>query len=106
MSKKLLCFSILFLIITFTLNVSNATNIAPISDTTNAVDNTLYSPVVEEQDTITDTDTTTYGDAATTTTADYESETELSISNIINIVLISVGIVLILLGIAIIIKLK
>ena len=47
-----------------------------------------------------------YDDISSTTTTEYEDPDELSITNIINIILISVGTVLVLLGIAIIIKLK
>jgi len=115
MFKKLLCCSVILIISILLLNVSYATDIAmstnvidpntiepPIDDTIYSSDlNALNSDIPNVEDTTLD-----YEDSVTTTTTDYEDSTDLSISNIINIILISVGIVLILLGIAIIIKLK
>jgi len=109
MLKKLLYFSIILIISTLFLNISYATDVVmdldnSVANSTQTIDNTIYTSNPDEQ--YSEDLTSDYEQAATTTTTDYESETELSISNIINIVLISVGVVLILLGIAIIIKLK
>lgn len=112
MSKKFLCFSIIFFISILLFNVSYATNINiatelenTATDSVQTIDDTIYTSDTNVS-TTESTDYSDYGPVATTTTTDYEDSTELSISNMINIVLIVVGVVLILLGIAIIIKLK
>lgn len=107
MLKKLLCLFIILIISTLFLNTTYAIDVVMnLNNTTNTdtqtIDNTLYSSNTDAEDSTIDN----YEQVATTTTTDYDESPELSISNIINIVLISVGIVLILLGIAIIIKLK
>ena len=84
---------------------ANSTANESVASNTEVTDDTTYS----SNETTTGQEITddTYEEyQPTTTTTDYEESSELSISNIINIVLISVGVVLILLRIAVIIKLK
>ena len=106
MLKKLLCLFIILIIATLFLNTTYAIDVVMnLNNTTTdaqTIDNTVYSSNTDAEDSTIDN----YEQVATTTTTDYDESPELSISNIINIVLISVGIVLILLGIAIILKLK
>lgn len=120
MLKKLLYFTTILLVATLFLNISYATDIVmDLNTTTNSVENSTSTitdtntidntTIGYEEDSTTDITqdfSTPYEESTTTTTTDYDDGTELSVSNIINIILISVGVVLILLGIAIILKLK
>jgi len=119
MLKKLLYFTTILLVATLFLNISYATDIVmdlntttsnvenntSLAPDTNAVDNTTIGYEDSTTD-ITEDISTPYEESTTITTTDYDDGAELSVSNIINIILISVGVVLILLGIAIILKLK
>ena len=116
MSKKFLCFGIIF-ILSFILlfNICYATDLSrslsnSLDNTT--IDNTIYSSTennnqgISHNNIIAPISSQDFSQPVTTTTSDYQDEGELSIGNMINIILIVVGVVLVFLGIAIIIKLK
>ena len=118
MSKKLFLCLIILIFTTLLLHVVYATDIATpytLTSNTSVEDNTINTLDLnaEEENISISTDisdsslNSEFSTPTTiTTTTDYDDSSELSISDIINIILISVGVVLILLGIAIIIKLK
>ena len=118
MLKKLLYFTTILLVATLFLNIYYANDIVMVLNTTTSnvenrnsvisdtVDDTTIGYEEDSTTDITEDFSTPYEESTSTTTTDYDDGAELSISNIINIILISVGVVLILLGIAIILKLK
>ena len=116
MSKKILCFGIIY-ILSFILlfNICYATDLSRSLDNSSVsttADNTIYSAIQDNNQDVTVDNTVSpissqdFSQPVTTTTSDYQDEGELSIGNMINIILIVVGVVLVFLGIAIIIKLK
>lgn len=116
MSKKFLCFGIIFILsFVFFFNICYATDLSrslvnSLSNTT--IDNTIYSANQNDSQSVADNNIVApissqdFSQPVTTTSLDYQDEGELSIGNMINIILIVVGVVLVFLGIAIIIKLK
>lgn len=116
MSKKFLCFGIIFILsFIFFFNICYATDLSRSlsnSLTNTTIDNTIYSANQNDNQSVSNNDGVSpissqdFPQSVTTTTSDYQDEGELSIGNMINIILIVVGVVLVFLGIAIIIKLK
>lgn len=116
MSKKFLCFGIIFILsFIFFFNICYATDLSRSlsnSLTNTTIDNTIYSANQNDNQSVSNNDGVSpissrdFSQSVTTTTSDYQDEGELSIGNMINIILIVVGVVLVFLGIAIIIKLK
>lgn len=116
MSKKFLCFGIIFILsFVFFFNICYATDLSRSlanSSVSTTTDNTIYSATQDNNESVTADNTVSpissrdFSQPVTTTTSDYQDEGELSIGNMINIILIVVGVVLVFLGIAIIIKLK
>ena len=116
MLKKSLSILLFLCLILFISNVVYATGdiVMDLNTTTSTgnetsnenVDNTLYTPSVDDTYTEENSDFN-YVTPETSVTTDYDVTGDgLSIGNMINIILIVVGVVLILLGIAIILKLK
>lgn len=110
LKKSLSILLFLCLILSIFTDITYATGdvVMDLNDPTSSdsVDNTIYTPSVDDTTTEENLDFE-YATPETSVTTDYDNtEDSLSVGNMINIILIVIGIVLILLGIAIILKLK
>ena len=111
--QRILLLAIIFMVMIFNLNFVKGVDLNLTENITNS-----YAENVEEEDTATNTttstskrnstssDSSTLATSSATVKTTSSTEAGLGISNVLNILLISVGILLILLAIAILIRLK